>query len=447
VADKVLAEGIPIDSIIVTDRTRKDFGDIKSLAESINTVGLMQPIVINESNELVDGQRRILAYEQLGEKEIPFYRVDLEQIVLGEFHANSNRKDFTSSERVAISSAVEKYLREYSRGVGRPRINKKAAENFIKDSIPSHNYNSTDSGISKNNVVKLTTFSGRIKDNVSRYLGVTRNTLEKEKKIIEAAERDPQSFENIRQKVDKEKMSVDKGFKIIQKRDQILAAARSYVSNPRIETLFHGDFRKESKKIPDGSVDLIHTDPPYHSGDILLYRDLAAAAFRLLKDGGSLVTYGNHCLIPEITKYMEDAGLTRQWVLAVKLSGPFAHFHPKKVSIKWKPLLWFIKGNKPDSPDYLSDFIESKVPEKISHEYEQSSIEAEHVISRLTLESHTVFDPMMGSGTSGVAAIKLTRKFIGIEIDSVEFEKAKARIIRAIEVYGATKGVPSPVNF
>jgi DNA modification methylase len=133
---------------------------------------------------------------------------------------------------------------------------------------------------------------------------------------------------------------------------------------------------------------------------------------------------------------MEDAGLTRQWVLAIKLSGPFAHFHPKKVSIKWKPLLWFVKGNKPDSIDYLSDFIESKVPEKLSHEYEQSPIEAEHVISRLTLESHTIFDPMMGSGTSGVAAIKLARKFIGIEIDSVEFEKAKARIIDAIEIYG-----------
>lgn len=53
--DKVLAERMPIDSIIVTDRTRKDFGDIKSLAESINTVGLMQPIVITENNELIDG--------------------------------------------------------------------------------------------------------------------------------------------------------------------------------------------------------------------------------------------------------------------------------------------------------------------------------------------------------------------------------------------------------
>lgn len=45
----------PIDSIIITGRIRKDLGDINLLAESINTVGLMQPIVINENNELVDG--------------------------------------------------------------------------------------------------------------------------------------------------------------------------------------------------------------------------------------------------------------------------------------------------------------------------------------------------------------------------------------------------------
>lgn len=49
--DKLSSEGeLPIDSIIISDRTRKDFGDIDSLAESISTVGLLQPIVINEKN-------------------------------------------------------------------------------------------------------------------------------------------------------------------------------------------------------------------------------------------------------------------------------------------------------------------------------------------------------------------------------------------------------------
>ena len=52
------------------------------------------------------------------------------------------------------------------------------------------------------------------------------------------------------------------------------AAAKESSSDSKIETLFHGDFREESKKIPDGSVDLIFTDPLYYTKDILLYKDL-----------------------------------------------------------------------------------------------------------------------------------------------------------------------------
>ena len=117
--------------------------------------------------------------------------------------------------------------------------------------------------------------------------------------------------------------------------------------------LLQGDFREESKKIQDGSVDLVFTDPLYYTKDILLYKDLAIVAYRVLKDGGSLIANANHCLLPEITKFMEDAGLNRQWTLAIKLSGPFSHFHPKKVSIKWKPLLWFVKGTKMRQRSYL----------------------------------------------------------------------------------------------
>jgi DNA modification methylase len=44
------------------------------------------------------------------------------------------------------------------------------------------------------------------------------------------------------------------------------------------------------------------------------------------------------------------------------------------------------------------------------------------------VEGQTVCDPMMGEGTSGAAAIKLGRRFIGIEINSERFDVAKARI-------------------
>ena len=435
---------IPIDSIIIKGRVRKDFGDIKSLAEGISSVGLLQPIVINENNELIDGQRRIKAFILLGIKEIPFYRVSLKEVILGEFQANSNRKEFNTSERVAISNAVEELFRKHSRRVGRPRSDKKADENTVKDRklLPV----STDDR-SENNVVNLTTFSGRIKENVSRYLGVTRNTLEKEKRIINAAEQNPELFDELRKKVDQKKISVDKAFREIQrqiKRDQMLASVRNTTSNSLSNNirLIQGDFRERSKTIPNDSIDLIFTDPPYALEYLPLYNDVALVANNLLRDGGSLVTYVGHYAIPKVIEIMEKVGLTYWWPIAVVLSGSFAKHYPKQVTIKWKPLLWFVQGDKLSTTDFLSDVIKSDTPSKVLHEWEQSVAEAKHIISRRSMEGQTVFDPMMGSGTTGIAAIQNNRKFIGIEIDSEKFEIANARIGEASHatVFGKSKG-------
>lgn len=51
----------------------------------------------------------------------------------------------------------------------------------------------------------------------------------------------------------------------------------------------------------------------------------------------------------------------------------------------------------------------------------------DHIIS-WSNEGDIVLDPMMGSGTTGVAAAEIRRNFIGIEIASEYFEMAKQRI-------------------
>ena len=79
---------------------------------------------------------------------------------------------------MAITKAVEEFFSKRSKGVGRPRNVQQLDKTTIKDSRLSSD--STNEG-SENNVVNLTTFSGRMKDNVSRYFGISRNTLEKEK--------------------------------------------------------------------------------------------------------------------------------------------------------------------------------------------------------------------------------------------------------------------------
>jgi len=55
-----------------------------------------------------------------------------------------------------------------------------------------------------------------------------------------------------------------------------------------------------------------------------------------------------------------------------------------------------------------------------------------HIINSSTRPGDLILDPFMGSGTTGVAAVKLGRKFIGIEIDAGYFEIAKRRISDAL---------------
>mgnify|MGYP002661910264 CR=1 FL=1 len=52
-------------------------------------------------------------------------------------------------------------------------------------------------------------------------------------------------------------------------------------------------------------------------------------------------------------------------------------------------------------------------------------------IERYTHEGDTIFDPFMGSGTTGVACVQTGRNFIGIEIDPTYFAIAEKRIAEA----------------
>lgn len=54
-------------------------------------------------------------------------------------------------------------------------------------------------------------------------------------------------------------------------------------------------------------------------------------------------------------------------------------------------------------------------------------------------EGDVVLDCFMGSGTTGVAAVKNNRNFIGIEIDSVYFDIAKERINKENEEHNGNK--------
>jgi ParB family chromosome partitioning protein len=62
---------MPVADIKVGKRIRKDMGDIEGLAESIEDIGLLNPISVDEDGRLLAGARRLAACKRLGWKTIP----------------------------------------------------------------------------------------------------------------------------------------------------------------------------------------------------------------------------------------------------------------------------------------------------------------------------------------------------------------------------------------
>ena len=174
---------LPIDSIIIGERHRRDMGDIDSLAASIAEVGLLQPIAVTFDGHLIAGERRLRAVELLGWKTIPYtpIPINLDQIVRGEFAENTCRKDFTLSEAVAIKRALEP-------------LEKAAAKERQRE---GGRCGGEGSG-------KLPEASkGNAADKAAKATGMARRTLEKAEAIVDAAEAEPEKFGKLKEDMDR----------------------------------------------------------------------------------------------------------------------------------------------------------------------------------------------------------------------------------------------------
>jgi 16S rRNA G966 N2-methylase RsmD len=374
--------------------------EYQSLKKSIKENGQHVPIIVNSENIILDGHHRFRICKELGIKPITVTR-------------KFENEDKLQEQLFVINCAVEgRQLNDFE------KIELRLKAKPIIQKIAKQNESRGGKG------VRIHTPLGRVDKELGKSIGLSHDTVHKVDTILKKAP--PETLGKLRTGTE----SINHVYKSIVKeeRKQNLVNQTPAISLPDGIKIVYDDFIEYGKNIPNDSIDLIFTDPPYALESIPIYVELGIVAQRILKPGGSLVTYVGHRIIPDVIHQMENSGLTYWWIIAVKLSGPFSRSFDRGISIKWKPLLWFVKGEKRNAVDFMSDYIESSAPEKVLHEWEQSTTEAEHIISRLTVENQIIFDPFTGSGTTGIAAINLRRKFIGTEKEPDKFKIVKARI-------------------
>ena len=231
--------------------------------------------------------------------------------------------------------------------------------------------------------------------------------------------------------------------------------------------LLFGDCLEEMKKIPDGSVDMVLTDPPYGTTackwDSVIDLDLMWLQLkRIIKPNGAIVMTASQpftsALIMSNIKMFKQSLVWKKNIASNFLNANRMHLmRHEDVCLFWYKLPTYNKqfgcgaaytnkrSGKDDSGDCYgrvnkrTDTKNEGARNPISviefdretglHPTQKPVALMEYLIKTYTNENETVLDFTMGSGTTGVACKNLNRCFIGIEKDINYFGIACDRIL------------------
>ena len=192
-----------------------------------------------------------------------------------------------------------------------------------------------------------------------------------------------------------------------------------------LNQIYTGDARELAKAIPDESVDLIFTDPPYPKEFLPLYGWLAEEAGRILRPGGWLFAYGAGEYLPD---HLSRLGkhLNYFWVFVLLHNDGHPRMWHKRLFSGYKPVMVYTKGHPKLNPWKTTVYIDAK--DKRFHKWGQGIILPLKMLEMLTGPDGIIFDPMCGGGTVPAACKMLGRRWLAFEIDPDTAEAARRRV-------------------
>lgn len=218
-----------------------------------------------------------------------------------------------------------------------------------------------------------------------------------------------------------------------------------------LDIIYNEDCIEGMKSIPDESIDLIVTDPPYlmsyktnrrknkdhkfcteinGDNDPELIRSYIKECYRILKDNTAVYMFCNMNAVEFFKKELMDAGFKIKnmiiWVKNNWSAGDLIAQYGKQYEI----LFYVNKGRCSIRGSRLTDVWNfPRVSGKKQLHQNQKPIELiRQCIEKSSDPDALIFDGFMGSGTTAVAAIETGRHYLGYELDPEYFEIAQDRI-------------------
>lgn len=386
----------------------KDYEELKA---DIQKRGVVVPVILDENNNILDGNHRILIAQELGILSSVKFEVrpgldETEKWYLA-YDLNLHRRHLTTDQRAKIAIQLRQD------GLSYPQIAEKL-------------------GVDHATVISDIKKSGCEFPQPQKVIGKDGKTYPAKKRKFESSQTSiftvgangaakiVDTLQSINTEQLPNKPLTQKRFERIAREAQANQRRQEKIEQPgpnlpaNIDIRL-GDFVEILNDVPDNSIDLIFTDPPYLGEYLPLWLELSKLAQRVLKPGKLLIAYSGQYHLLKAMNHLAEY-LEYFWLGSLKLNGPHNIIRQKQIYNDAKPLLFFSK-NEYQPTNFFSDFIENDKPEKDNHDWQQGIAPATYYLEKLTGPGNTILDPFLGSGTTAEAAHKLQLNFIGCDID------------------------------
>ena len=379
-------------SQIKNTKPRREHGDISALRDSIKECGLIQPLVIDEAFNLLAGRRRYQALTELGYTETECHVLPVNGDQVNAFriaiHENTRRKQLTEvEEAVANNELHEMMIRQYGeKPAGNP---------------------------SKFNTSNIDQLKGWTQEKTAQELETSRPTISRDIKIANAIKKHPIL---IKKKTGKEVLAEANKIELAEAGAKQVAQAPTW----SVEVADINTYQTDKR------FDFIITDPPYPREYLPLYEVLAERAKEWLKPNGLLIVMCGQSYLDQIYAMLSNH-LSYYWTACYLVPGQAVSLRQKQVNTNWKPILIFSPSGDYSGKTF-GDVYSSEKREKESHEWGQSVSGMLSLISQVCLPGESIFDPFLGAGATGVAAITHGCLFSGIDIDGQSVNISKKRL-------------------
>ena len=207
------------------------------------------------------------------------------------------------------------------------------------------------------------------------------------------------------------------------------------------------------KNIPDKSIDLILTDPPYlinysrhdknsrFSKPILnddnpcIVSEYIKECFRILKNNSACYMFANYKTVDWFKIELEQSGFNIKNIIIWDKGRNGMGDLKTTFGYSYELIFFVSKGQPKIRGKRISDVWRfPRVSSKYQLHQNQKPVELiEQCILKHSDEGNVVFDGFLGSGTTAVAAVNTNRHYIGFELDSKYFDIANERIQEAMQ--------------